>query len=1221
MVDDPTRRGSDGEQVISNYRLGRVLGQGGMGVVYEATNTRNDERVALKLLHAHLEEDETYRDRFQREAHVAALLRSPYTVHLIDYGFEQGRYFLVMKFVEGESLHGLIADGPLEPSRALRIASQIALALEEAEARGVVHCDIKPDNVMFATDGTVQVLDFGIARQTGRATLTATGAFVGTLMYAAPEAAEGRADHRSDLYSLGATLYHMLAGRPPFQGEMIELLRLHRETPMPREPLGGLAPEIVDVVARCLDKDPAARFQTASELAGVLEHLSLDAARRRDRPVQAEATELLKPAGTADTSLITMALEPRGTRRRFIPRASSTRYELVLRNDADEVVGLELDASDPADACAISLARVVALPAHAETTVEIDVAPRRRRWLGERELRPFRVTATGAGGVGGPPVVAVGEFEDRPQGLLTVAGGAIFSLALIGLIAVVFTAGGAKDEAVLAASAAAPGGGVRQQGALEFDEPFDGVLDKSGEIDAWSFTAAAGQIVTMEVIAEEPESFHPYIELLGPDGSLLAFNGDDGEPSLDAVRLPVEGRYTLRIRGSDELDTGAYTVELFDEEGSDPETFLRLGAGGGAVESGARTFATLAPGAVDRWTFTATAGQTIEGFALPYQLRAFDALLELRAADGTLVGFGGESAGEAAWLNAVTLLDDAEYTVTVRGAGAFDGGRYELWLELGRVGAPPAPGVIEVDHTAVGTIDEAGESDSWSFAGSAGQVLSPAVFAYAPDGLDPYVELLGPDGSLLLFVEADSSGAIWIDRLLLPEDGEYALRIRSASGEATGAYRVELWDDSEAGWATAVHPQGAGDAFTLELRAEQMHFATLPAGAEHRWTFDAEAGQAIAAGVEPRPLDPFDLTLELLGPDGAILAAGETNADGSAWTDEVRLLESGEYTVLVRGATAGDGGRYALTLEVEGVDEADSEATSAAPASTPTPAATPTAAPTATPGPSSAGKIVFFSDRNGNSEIHVMNADGTGQTRVATGSGAAWDPAWSPDGTQIAFASDSDGNFEIYVMNADGTEQLRLTTLEARARAPAWSPDGRRIAFASAVLGETSEILVMNADGTGLTRLTTGAWDYSPAWSPDGAKIAFSSDRDGGAQIYVMDPDGGGLTRITSGGSGYASSPAWSPDGTKISFRSVFGNVSNISVINADGTGRAQLTEDSADDYEPDWSPDGARIAFYSDRDGPFEIYVMNADGSGLTRLTNNGARDFSPDWSPAGAR
>ena len=139
-------------QVISHYRLDEEIGRGGMGAVYRATDLRDGSVVAV-MLRSELSEDPSYRVRFQREAHVAALLRSPYTVHLIDYGLEGGRYFLAMDFVEGRSLREELRDGPLDVLRALQVAETVARALEEAEARGVVHRDIKPDNIMLRAAG------------------------------------------------------------------------------------------------------------------------------------------------------------------------------------------------------------------------------------------------------------------------------------------------------------------------------------------------------------------------------------------------------------------------------------------------------------------------------------------------------------------------------------------------------------------------------------------------------------------------------------------------------------------------------------------------------------------------------------------------------------------------------------------------------------------------------------------------------------------------------------------------------------------------------------------------------------------------------------------------------------------------------------------------------------------------------------------------------------
>jgi uncharacterized caspase-like protein len=262
------------------------------------------------------------------------------------------------------------------------------------------------------------------------------------------------------------------------------------------------------------------------------------------------------------------------------------------------------------------------------------------------------------------------------------------------------------------------------------------------------------------------------------------------------------------------------------------------------------------------------------------------------------------------------------------------------------------------------------------------------------------------------------------------------------------------------------------------------------------------------------------------------------------------------------------------------------------------------------------GRIAFFSFRDGNREIYVMNADGTDQTRLTDNPAYDFSPAWSPDGARIAFASSRDGNKEIYVMNADGSDQIRLTDNSAHDFDPAWSPDGARIAFASFRDGNY-EIYVMNADGSDQTRLTDDpAHDSSPTWSPDGSRIAFDSNREGNWEIYVMNADGSDKTRLTDN-SAYDSSPAWSPKGARIAFYSFRDGNYEIYVMNADGSDQARLTDDPAHDSSPTWSPDGSRIAFESERNGNYDIYVMNADGSDQARLTDSPAQDFSPVWQP----
>jgi serine/threonine-protein kinase len=265
---------------VKQYNLVRLIGQGGMGFVVEGQDRRDGSRVAVKLLFPHLAaSDPSFTERFEREAHVAALLRSPYTVHLLDFGVESGQYFLVMEYIDGEPLSRRIQRGPLAADEALRIASEMARALEEAGARGIVHRDIKPDNVLIDSDGRVKVTDFGIARSTNAPGLTVAGGFVGTPAYAAPEQADGEADQRSDIYSLGVTLYAMLTGRVPYEGRStMDILIQHRTAPLPMGPLSHLPDPVQNVVRRCLEKDPLDRYQNATELAG-----AIDRARRATR--------------------------------------------------------------------------------------------------------------------------------------------------------------------------------------------------------------------------------------------------------------------------------------------------------------------------------------------------------------------------------------------------------------------------------------------------------------------------------------------------------------------------------------------------------------------------------------------------------------------------------------------------------------------------------------------------------------------------------------------------------------------------------------------------------------------------------------------------------------------------------------------------------------------------------------------------------------------------
>ena len=274
------------------------------------------------------------------------------------------------------------------------------------------------------------------------------------------------------------------------------------------------------------------------------------------------------------------------------------------------------------------------------------------------------------------------------------------------------------------------------------------------------------------------------------------------------------------------------------------------------------------------------------------------------------------------------------------------------------------------------------------------------------------------------------------------------------------------------------------------------------------------------------------------------------------------------------------------------------------------------------------GKIAFVSRRDGNSEIYLMNPDGSNQTNLTNNSADDYDPAWSPDGTEIAFVSDRTGKSQIFVMNADGSNPMQLTFDLSDPYGLSWSPDGTRIAFsASQSQIFASDIFIINSDGSHLRRLTnaTDDLDFSDdaSWSPDGTRIVF--DRGFfSADLYVINADGSNQTMLTTDGW----SPDWSPDGAEIAFvrsatRCDFFDFDpcfyEVFVINADGFNPRRLTTttNSFSNFSPVWAPDGTKIAFErggSNRSSIDDIYVMNADGSNQTSLTNTGDNS-APAW------
>ncbi len=279
---------------LADYALIRELGRGGMGVVYLARQAGLNRLVCVKVLLSGPWAGEAEVSRFVREAEAAASLRHPNIVSIHELGQADGRHFFAMEYVEGQTLAELVRDGPLPAERAARYVRDIAEAVDHAHRQGVLHRDLKPSNVLIDADDRPRITDFGLARRIGAApggSLTTTGAIVGTPAYmppeqAAPASAPGAIGPRSDVYALGAVLYELITGRPPFRGEtpLDTLVQVRTMEPVRPGLLNPKVPVDLETIAlKCLEKDPARRYESARAWPTTWADSSTGGRFRRDR--------------------------------------------------------------------------------------------------------------------------------------------------------------------------------------------------------------------------------------------------------------------------------------------------------------------------------------------------------------------------------------------------------------------------------------------------------------------------------------------------------------------------------------------------------------------------------------------------------------------------------------------------------------------------------------------------------------------------------------------------------------------------------------------------------------------------------------------------------------------------------------------------------------------------------------------------------------------------
>jgi len=268
-------------EAVGQYKIERKIGEGGMGSVYQGRHRTLDTPVAIKVLPKHIDlKDPEYSQRFSREAKIAARLRHPNMVQVHDYGVEGGYYYLVMDYVEGPTCNEEVQRlGRMDWRKAVDIARQVTEGLEYAADKGIIHRDVTPGNIIMDVDGTARITDLGLAKEmTADATgLTRSGASLGTPYYMSPEQINSArdVDFRTDIYSLGATLYHMVCGQVPYTGTTFEVMtkQVREPLPSPKEHVPDLPDDLCDVMRKMMAKDPNNRYESYQALRDDLTNL------------------------------------------------------------------------------------------------------------------------------------------------------------------------------------------------------------------------------------------------------------------------------------------------------------------------------------------------------------------------------------------------------------------------------------------------------------------------------------------------------------------------------------------------------------------------------------------------------------------------------------------------------------------------------------------------------------------------------------------------------------------------------------------------------------------------------------------------------------------------------------------------------------------------------------------------------------------------------------
>lgn len=578
-----------GKIVSRRFRVEDVIGRGGMAIVYRAFDLKTHQTVAFKVLREEYEDDPEYKERFVREAEVCRKLNHPNVVNMIASGMAGGVSYIAMEYVDGQTLKELIGEmGRIPQDEAVRYALQILAALGHAHQRGIVHRDVKPQNVMVSRTGQAKIADFGIAGMADTKTLTTDGNVMGSVHYFSPEQAKGmRATAASDLYSVGVILYEMLAGHVPFEGETaVSVAMMHlMETPKPVEEEARVCRAVALIVRKALEKQPAGRYQSADAMIRDL--------RRALRHPAGEFMEQRRPA---------IEERPREVVRRI--RASRRRHGLAARITTAAIVlmliGLIAVAGNRLYRSMFVLSRMPDL-----TGLDAATAERMVQSAGLDPYIAYAYSHTAEGYVSHQEPAANAEVSRGERVVVTVSLGS-------GRVPVQRLTGLPQAEALDAI--AAQGfvlGGVEtipsevMRGTVIAQSPEAGASALPG--DTVSLTVSGGRVVVPELVGQREEEAAERIDAVGltlgrvtvtpvdsarQDGVVLAQSIEKFTEVLPAstVEMTVghydKRKYTARVALSVDVPEEGVTVRvtLVDENGQESDMYAATHSEAGTLD-------------------------------------------------------------------------------------------------------------------------------------------------------------------------------------------------------------------------------------------------------------------------------------------------------------------------------------------------------------------------------------------------------------------------------------------------------------------------------------------------------------------------------------------------------------------------------------------------------------------------------------------------------------